>query len=106
MAQILAIANQKGGVGKTTTTANLGAALAEHGRRVLLIDSDPQASLTSAFGVDPGSLTHSLAHVLTEEYPLSTIIQSIQRIDLAPATIDLAAAELQLIIFHRTENMS
>ena len=70
MAHLLAIANQKGGVGKTTSVINLGAALAQAGRRVLLIDLDPQASLTAAVGIDERTLGRSLYNVLTGEAEL------------------------------------
>lgn len=97
MAHLLAVANQKGGVGKTTTTINLGAALAQAGRRVLLIDLDPQASLTAAVGIDETTLTHSLYNVLTGEAELGDVLLTAHGLTVAPASIDLAAAELQLI---------
>ena len=97
--RILAIANQKGGVGKTTTAINLGYGLAALGRRVLLVDLDPQASLTQALGIDPGA--GSLADVIGGAQPgkmgLSAIIRTIAPgLDLAPAALDLAGCELGL----------
>jgi chromosome partitioning protein len=97
MARIIALANQKGGVGKTTTTINLGAALRERGRRVLLVDADPQASLSAALGVDPGALPRSLFEVLTDGLPVVEVIQAAGELTIVPATIDLAAAEVQLL---------
>jgi chromosome partitioning protein len=97
MARVLVIANQKGGVGKTTTAINLGAALTEQGRRVLLVDADPQASLSAALGIDPGALTQSLFEVLTENLPIRSVLREAAGLAVIPATIDLAAAEVQLL---------
>jgi chromosome partitioning protein len=97
--RIIAIANQKGGVGKTTTTVNLGAELAAMGRRVLLIDLDPQAAATYSLGVDPESLERTLYNVMVrQEAPLESIIQpsGVEGLDLVPSNLDLAAAELDL----------
>lgn len=97
MARIIALANQKGGVGKTTTAINLGAALRERGRRVLLVDADPQASLSAALGIDPGALSRSLFEVLTDELPVESVLTTVGELTVVPATIDLAAAEVQLL---------
>lgn len=97
MARIIALANQKGGVSKTTSAINLGAALAELDRRVLLIDLDPQASLTAALGVNPAELPASIHDVLVRKTPLPEIIITAAGLHVAPATIDLAAAEIHLL---------
>jgi chromosome partitioning protein len=94
----LAIANQKGGVAKTTTVASLGAALAEQGARVLLVDLDPQACLTFSLGIDPEDLELSVHHVLTKGLaPAEVLLQTDDGVDLLPATIELARAEAELL---------
>ena len=94
----LAIANQKGGVAKTTTVASLGAALAELGQKVLLVDLDPQACLTFSLGIDPEDLELSVHHVLTKGLsPAEVLIETEDGVDLLPATIELARAEADLL---------
>ena len=94
----IALMNQKGGVGKTTTTVNLGAALAELGFTVCLIDLDPQAHLTLNYGFEPTSETISLYNVLIEERSFLEAIHKIDdRISLVPSSIDLAGAEIELV---------
>ena len=98
MTTTLAIANQKGGVAKTTTVASLGAALAELGHRVLLVDLDPQACLTFSLGIDPEDLELSVHHVLTKGLdPVEVLIETEDGVDLLPATIELARAEADLL---------
>jgi chromosome partitioning protein len=95
---VLAIANQKGGVAKTTTVASIGAALAELGQRVLLVDLDPQACLTFSLGIDPEDLELSVHHVLTKGLAATeAIITTEDGVDLLPATIELARAEADLL---------
>jgi chromosome partitioning protein len=96
--QIYAIAQQKGGVGKTTTAINLGVALAERGHRVLLVDLDPQGALTAGLGRNPLALTRTVYDVLREERLQfsEVIVATPAGVDLAPANIDLAAAEIEL----------
>ncbi len=96
--RIIALMNQKGGVGKTTTTVNLGAALAEMGKKVCLLDLDPQAHLTINLGVEPSSQIVSIYNVLVEERPLLDALRPIdQGMALIPSGIDLAAAEIELV---------
>jgi chromosome partitioning protein len=96
--RIIALMNQKGGVGKTTTTANLGAALAEMGFRICLIDLDPQAHLTINYGIDPKPEMISLYNVLVDETPLTQALHPVgDRLMLVPSSIDLAAAEVELV---------
>lgn len=98
MTTTLAIANQKGGVAKTTTVASVGAALAELGQSVLLVDLDPQSCLTFSLGIDPEDLELSVHHVLTKGLdPTEVIIETDDGVDLVPATIELARAEAELL---------
>ena len=95
VARVLALANQKGGVAKTTSTVNLAAALAERGRRVLIVDLDPQSNLTMSQGFDPEKLEHSMFDVLVQRMPIEKIIKHAE-FDIAVASIELAGAELAL----------
>src|SRR5437588_7679042 len=92
---VIAFANQKGGVAKTTTTLNLGVAFAEQGLRVLCVDLDPQGNLTMSQGLNPDSIERSMFDVLVHRLPIEEVIQHCE-IDLAVSSIDLAGAELAL----------
>lgn len=99
-ATIISMCNQKGGVGKTTSSINLGAALAEYGRRVLLVDLDPQGALSAGLGVRHNELDLTIYNLLVD--PSYSILEAIHRtsvpgLDLVPANIDLSAAEIQLV---------
>jgi chromosome partitioning protein len=96
--RIFAVANQKGGVGKTTTTVSLGAALAERGKRVLVVDLDPQGNATTGLGVDGRQFEHSIYDVLLNDVPLVDIVEpaGINNLFVAPATLDLAGVEQEL----------
>ena len=99
-ARIIAMCNQKGGVGKTTTTINLGAALAEYGRRVLLVDFDPQGALSVGLGVPTHQLDTTIYTLLVERgHDIRDVIQktATENLDVVPANIDLSAAEVQLV---------
>jgi chromosome partitioning protein len=95
----LAIANQKGGVGKTTTAVNLGAALAELGYRVLVIDLDPQGNATTGLGINARNLDASIYDVILHDVPIEDCIEptSLRNLFVVPATIDLAGAEIELV---------
>jgi chromosome partitioning protein len=95
MAHVLAFANQKGGVAKTTSTVNLGAALREHDLRVLAVDMDPQGNLTMSQGIDTESLDKSMYDVLVHRTPIEDVIYE-RELDVAASTIDLAGAEMAL----------
>jgi chromosome partitioning protein len=99
MAHVIAVVNQKGGVGKTTTSVNLAAALAQVGRRVLLVDLDPQGNATMGSGIDKRNLTRTVYHVLLGLGELSTIRARSERagFDLLPANRELAGAEVELV---------
>ncbi len=95
---VVALANQKGGVAKTTSVASIGAALAELGQRVLLVDLDPQACLTFSLGVDPDTVERSIHDVLTGSAELGDVVVTCEEgIDLVPSAIDLAGAEAMLL---------
>jgi chromosome partitioning protein len=99
-ARVIAVANQKGGVGKTTSTINLGAALAEHGRKVLLVDFDPQGALSVGLGVQPHQLDSTVYNLLMErDSEIDEVIREtgVENMDLLPSNIDLSAAEIQLV---------
>lgn len=105
--RILAVSNQKGGVGKTTSAVNLAAALATGGLRVLLIDNDPQGNASTAVGIDHHAGTPSVYDALINDVPLVDIIQPCPDVDnlfCAPATIDLSGAEIELVSLDRRED--
>jgi chromosome partitioning protein len=98
--KVLAVANQKGGVAKTTTVQSLGVALAEQGKRVLLVDLDPQACLTYSLGLNPDDLSESLHDVLVRRAKIADVrlaVDGVEGLSVVPATIDLAGAEVHLL---------
>ncbi|MCQ5129951.1 ParA family protein [Butyricicoccus faecihominis] len=104
MGKIIAFANQKGGVGKTTTAINLAAALSDRGKRVLLCDFDPQGNATSGFGIDPRELKTSIYDLVVADEPdVKSAIVSTKWVDLIGANVNLAGAELDLIVMENRE---
>ncbi|MHA6252984.1 ParA family protein [Oceanobacillus sp. CAU 1775] len=99
MGKIMSIANQKGGVGKTTSSVNLSAGLASLGNKVLLIDTDPQGNATSGAGINKADVSNCIYNVLVEEVPTEDVIVSTNEnnLDIIPATIQLAGAEIELV---------
>lgn len=99
MGRIIAIANQKGGVGKTTTAINLSACLAEKGKKVLAVDMDPQGNMTSGLGVDKDSAEKTVYDLIIGEAEINEVIckEALENLDVIPTNIDLSAAEIELI---------
>ena len=97
--RVITVANQKGGVGKTTTVVNVATCLAETGKRVLIVDFDPQANATSAVGIEPGTFTNSIYEVILGQASMtdSIIKTKWEGLSIAPATIDLSGAEIELV---------
>jgi chromosome partitioning protein len=97
--RVIAVANQKGGVGKTTTAINVGACLAEMGLRTLVVDLDPQGNASTGLGIENRGLEHSMYHVLMHDVPLENVVEptDVKHLFVAPASLDLAGAEIELV---------
>ena len=105
LTHIIAVTNQKGGVGKTTTAISLSACLADCGKRTLLVDLDPQGNATSGLGIDKTSLTKNLYDCLIEQMPMSEVVQKtmIKKLAVIPATMDVAGAAVELVTINERE---
>ena len=99
MERIIAIANQKGGVGKTTTSINLSACLAELGKKVLAVDMDPQGNMTSGLGIDKNNVEYTVYDLIIGEAGIENVVckEALENLDVLPANVDLSAAEIELI---------
>lgn len=99
MGRVIAVANQKGGVGKTTTAINLSACLAEKGQKVLSIDMDPQGNMTSGLGIDKDEVEKNIYDLMIGDAEVNDVLQkeAIENLDVIPTSIDLSAAEIELI---------
>ncbi|OPZ64149.1 MAG: Sporulation initiation inhibitor protein Soj [Firmicutes bacterium ADurb.Bin506] len=108
--KVMAVVNQKGGTAKTTTTVNVGAYLAMAGRRVLLVDMDPQGNATSGLGIDKRQVKHCIYNVLIDDTPLASVMMRscVEGLEIVPATLNLAGAEIELVSLisreHRLKN--
>lgn len=107
MAHIIAVTNQKGGVGKTTTAVNMSACLADSGKRTLLIDLDPQGNATSGLGIDKESLQNNLYDCLINKMPMENVVQqtAVKRLSVVPATMDVAGAAVELVNMEDREHI-
>lgn len=105
MAKVIAVFNQKGGVGKTTTNVNLSACIAQKGKKICIIDIDPQGNTTSGFGIDKGSLPYSIYDVIVNEVNLkSTILETeYENLHIVPSSVQLAGAEIELAAMNNRE---
>lgn len=106
--RVIAIANQKGGVGKSTTAINLGAGLAFQGERILIVDLDPQGNTSSGLGIDRGSIEASMYDVLVDSMAMTDVLEptSVRNLHVVPATIELAGAEIELVsVFSREQRL-